>query len=215
MIDFWNQRYATEAYAYGEQPNAFFKEQIQQLKPGVILLPCEGEGRNAVYAAKLGWETFAFDQSSEGRKKALRLAEKHAVTIHYVLNTFEDLPYAPKQFDAIALIFAHFPSALKATYFGQLHPLLKAGGTVIFEGFSKQHLRYNLKNEKAGGPKDADMLYSAEEIKTLFSGYAIQKLAEEEIVLNEGLFHVGEASVVRFVGQKTNDTGSCRHNANL
>lgn len=46
--------------AYGTEPNAFFKAQLDQLTPGRLLLPAEGEGRNAVYAAKKGWEVAAF-----------------------------------------------------------------------------------------------------------------------------------------------------------
>ena len=37
--NFWNERYASEAYAYGILPNSFFKKQLDQLKPGKILLP--------------------------------------------------------------------------------------------------------------------------------------------------------------------------------
>jgi len=76
MIDFWNARYAAAEYAYGTEPNAFFKAQLDQLTPGRLLLPAEGEGRNAVYAAKKGWEVVAFDQSDAGQKKALKLAKE-------------------------------------------------------------------------------------------------------------------------------------------
>ena len=72
MKDFWNQRYAADEYAYGTAPNAFFKAVLDPLPPGRILLPAEGEGRNAVYAAKLGWEVVAFDQSEGGQKKAMK-----------------------------------------------------------------------------------------------------------------------------------------------
>ena len=55
MKEFWNERYSQEAYAYGTEPNAFFKSRIDQLSPGKLLLPAEGEGRNAVYAATKGF----------------------------------------------------------------------------------------------------------------------------------------------------------------
>jgi hypothetical protein len=54
MKEFWNQRYAEAAFAYGSEPNAFFAEQLSKLEPGKLLLPAEGEGRNAVFAAKNG-----------------------------------------------------------------------------------------------------------------------------------------------------------------
>ncbi|NVM67000.1 hypothetical protein FHW88_005321 [Mucilaginibacter sp. SG538B] len=62
----WDQRYAEEEFAYGEQPNNFLQQQLSLLKPGKILFPAEGEGRNAVFAAGLGWAVSAFDISIEG-----------------------------------------------------------------------------------------------------------------------------------------------------
>lgn len=60
-IDRWNERYSKEEFAYGEEPNQYLKEQLEKLDVGKILFPAEGEGRNGVYAAKLGWNVFAFD----------------------------------------------------------------------------------------------------------------------------------------------------------
>jgi len=60
-------------------PNHFFKEELDNVKPGNILLPAEGEGRNAVYAAKLGWNVLAFDDSASGKKKAKKLAEENNI----------------------------------------------------------------------------------------------------------------------------------------
>ena len=51
----WNERYSKEEFAYGDQHNNYLKEQLEKLKIGKILFPAEGEGRNAVFAAKLGW----------------------------------------------------------------------------------------------------------------------------------------------------------------
>ncbi|MEZ0130354.1 class I SAM-dependent methyltransferase, partial [Flavobacterium sp. LBUM151] len=109
----WNDRYSNEEFAYGEEPNNYFKEQIEKLKPGTILFPAEGEGRNAVYAAKLGWTVSAFDISEEGKNKALKLAETNNVSIDYKVGELETLNYHTEQFDAIALIYAHFPAEIK------------------------------------------------------------------------------------------------------
>ena len=57
-------------------------------------------------------------------------------------------------------------------------------------------------NEKVGGPKDLDMLFSSEEISSDFSNYEILVLEEVEIELSEGFFHNGIGSVIRFVGRK-------------
>jgi SAM-dependent methyltransferase len=200
--DKWNERYRKEVFAYGQQPNNYLKEQLQKLGPGAILFPAEGEGRNAVFAAKLGWLVSAFDISVEGKNKALRLAENNKVTIDYQVDELQNLKYNMGQFDAIALIYAHFPAEIKSLYHKSLDKYLRKGGVIIFEAFSKKHLDYLARNEKVGGPRDLDMLFSIDEITSDFDNYEIIELEEKEIELNEGQFHKGTGSVIRFVGRK-------------
>lgn len=198
----WDERYSNTAYAFGEQPNEYLREQLEKLEPGSILFAAEGEGRNAVYAAKLGWTVSAFDISTEGRKKALQLAEKNQVSLDYKIGQLPDLDYTEGQFDAIALIYAHFPASIKSAYHKLLSTYLRKGGTVIFEAFGKKHLPYREKNPKVGGPRDLESLFSVEELLADFTDYEITELVEKEIELNEGLYHSGTGSVVRFVGRK-------------
>jgi len=198
----WNERFGNEEFAYGEEPNDYLKEQLQKVSPGTILFPAEGEGRNAVFAARLGWTVSAFDISIEGKKKALKLAEANGVKIDYQLGELEILNYKLEQFDVIALIYAHFPADIKSLYHKTLDKYLRKGGLIIFEAFSKKHVEYIKKNEAVGGPKDIDMLFSFEEIKSDFSNYEIIELSEKEIELKEGLFHNGTGSVIRFLGRK-------------
>ncbi|EJP12907.1 MULTISPECIES: class I SAM-dependent methyltransferase [Leptospira] len=200
--DRWNERYNKEEFAFGEQPNEYLKEQLEKLKIGTILFPAEGEGRNAVFAAKLGWNVSAFDISIEGKKKAFRLAEANQVKIDYQVGELQTLDYHSEQFDAIALIYAHFPAEIKSYYHKTLSQYLRKDGLVILEAFSKKHIHYVLKNEKVGGPRELEMLFSIDEIKSDFKNYEIIELEEKEIELKEGLFHNGNGSVIRFVGRK-------------
>lgn len=200
--DKWNKRYGNEEFAYGEQPNKYLEEQLKRLPTGKILFPAEGEGRNAVFAALLGWTVFAFDISIEGQKKAQELAKRNNVKINYELGGLEELNYHHEQFDVIALIYAHFPADIKSHVHKALNKYLRKGGTIIFEAFSKSHIHYLARNEKVGGPKDIASLFSVEEIRADFNNYDIIELKETEVTLNEGLYHNGQGSVIRFVGQK-------------
>ena len=67
----WETRYKEKGHAYGEAPNLFFEEWLQKFEPGSILMPADGEGRNGVFAAKLGWKVTSFDLSEAGKTKAL------------------------------------------------------------------------------------------------------------------------------------------------
>ncbi|MBK7055296.1 MAG: class I SAM-dependent methyltransferase [Leptospiraceae bacterium] len=198
----WNERFSAEEFAYGEEPNLYLKEQLEKLPTGKILFGGEGEGRNAVFAARLGWDVSAFDISVEGKKKAQKLAEKNKVTLDYRVGELETLQFQSEEFDAVALIYAHFQAENKSFYHKALNVYLRKGGIVIFEAFSKKHLEYISKNEKVGGPRDIQSLFSIDEIKSDFANYEVIELIEKEIELSEGSFHNGVGSVIRFVGRK-------------
>lgn len=82
---FWNERYVSKEYVYGKEPNTFFKDFIhQKLRvPGKLLLPADGEGRNAVFAALHEYQVTAFDFSKDAKNKAKLLASEKM----YPLNT--------------------------------------------------------------------------------------------------------------------------------
>lgn len=200
--DHWDERYRQEPYAYGEAPNAYLKQQLAGHAPGTILFPADGEGRNGVHAATLGWTVHSFDLSAEGRRKALRLAEKQEVTISFRVGELSTLGYRAGQFDAIALIYAHFAPTVRSALHAQLTELLKLGGILILEAFSKNNLAYRAKNPGVGGPPDVDFLFSVEDVQKDFPGFEVIELVEQEVELNEGLYHKGTEMVVRFTGRK-------------
>jgi 2-polyprenyl-3-methyl-5-hydroxy-6-metoxy-1,4-benzoquinol methylase len=196
MKEFWNERYSERMYSYGKAPNEFFAEQLSALPKGKILLPAEGEGRNAVYAAVKGWQVKAFDFSEEGRKKALSLASNYDVGIDYELAEASQFN-SEDQFDVIAMIFAHFAGEERTNLCKKLEALLVPGGHLIMEVFSKNQL-----GRESGGPKNPELLYSKEEIKSLFPGLDFIILEEAKTELNEGQHHQGEAAVIRALGRK-------------
>ncbi len=203
MKEMWDERYSGKEYAYGIEPNDFFKNSIEKYQlAGDLLMPAEGEGRNAVYAAKKGLTVSAFDISIEGKKKALELAEQENVTIHYEVGDFFELELSRKTYDAVGLIFAHLPPTLLSSYHKKLAGLLKPNGLILLEGFSKNHLNYQKKYPNIGGPKAIEMLFSTASIQSDFEELEILQLEEVEVELNEGKYHIGKGSVIRFVGQK-------------
>jgi cyclopropane fatty-acyl-phospholipid synthase-like methyltransferase len=196
MKDFWNERYRQPIYIYGKSPNGFFVKQLSQIPKGRILLPAEGEGRNAVYAAIKGWQVDAFDYSEEGFKKAQKLSENYQVEINYEVMQASDFEVR-HSYDAIALIFAHFARKERGQLFHKLQSALVPGGFLIMEVFSKNQL-----GRSSGGPKDVDLLYSKEEIKQLFPELDFTILEETKVELDEGDHHQGEAAVIRVLAQK-------------
>ncbi len=200
MKEFWNERYASKEYAYGTMPNQYFKTSLDQLaQKGKILLPAEGEGRNAIFAAQQGYEVHAFDTSIVGQTKALKLAKQNNVSIKYTVEDMATINYPADSFDVIALIYAHFPPNVRSAYHQKITTWLKPNGHLIFEGFSKKHLQIQKQNPKVGGPKNIDMLFSKEQLMKDFPNFNFLEIAEKTVLLNEGNYHVGQASVIRFI----------------
>ncbi len=196
--NFWDERYASPDYIYGKEPNIFFKEQIDRAPVrGKLLLPGEGEGRNAVYAAKLGWNVDAFDQSRNGQRKALNLAKSNNVIINYSVIDLMNFEPNKNFYDMAANIFVHFESETRFKFHEKIIDSLKPGGKIILELFSKNQLGKN-----SGGPQDLRMLCSLDEIKNDFKKLKTILVEEKSIYLDESDKHRGEASVIRFVGEK-------------
>lgn len=197
MSDFWNHRYSTNEYAYGEAPNEFLKNELPKLHPGKVLFPAEGEGRNAVFAATLGWDVTAFDPSSEGKRKALLLANKHNVTINYEITDYQKVSFKQEYFDCICLTYAHMPGSLRKKIHEKLTSYLKPGGRIILEGFSKEQL-----NKNTGGPQNQSFLFDEKELENDFSDFSVISIEKNEVNLNEGIYHQGLASIIRLKGVK-------------
>jgi len=197
MDNFWDAKYDRDDWFYGTKPNEFFREQLQNIKPGLILLPAEGEGRNATHAAAEGWNVWAFDSSSVAKDKALSLAGSQRLSIRYDINSVESFHPGESGFDAIAIIYAHFMPELRHRFFAKLQEWLNPGGKLILEAFRKDQI-----HKTTGGPKNLDMLYSLDEISQDFGQLYTERLTADTVVLDEGPGHSGEAELVRYVGLK-------------
>ena len=193
---FWDDRFESETYVYGESPNMFLKSSLDVLEPGKILFPGEGEGRNAVYAAQNNWDVLAFDSSTEGKKKALSLAGSRNTSINYELSSYLDFD-TEERFDAIGLFFTHMPMDMRSIVHSKYIELLKPGGQLILQGFRKEQLGLN-----SGGPKVLDMLFSNDELESDFNKLQSININEVDETLSEGPFHQGLARLITLIGIK-------------
>lgn len=203
MKELWDKRYSSIEYVYGTNGNEFLKQSIVKygLK-GKALFPAEGEGRNAVYAAKCGFEVSAFDISEQAKLKALKLANYEQVVIDYQVGNVREIHIEFENYDVVALIFAHMSAFQRVELHRFVGRALKTGGVIILEAFSKNNLPLRIENPLVGGPDKLELLFSTEEILEDFKGFEIISLEEVETELSEGTLHNGIAKVIRFIGRK-------------
>ncbi len=197
MKAMWDERYQSNVYQYGINPNDFFAEQIAQLPVGRILIPAAGEGRDAVYAAKLGWEVYAFDLSEQGQAKAMKLAREQHVQLHYVCSDATKVQFPHESFDVIMSTYFHTPPEIRAQVHAQFVKWLKPGATLLVEGFNKRQLAHS-----SGGPKNMEWLFDTSTLASDFNTLAIQLNQEIKRTLNEGPLHQGLAEVIQFKAKK-------------
>jgi hypothetical protein len=203
MKELWNKRYQDPEYAYGLKPNEYLKTILGRIQhKGAMLLPAEGEGRNAVYAAGLGFDVTAVDISEQGKEKAMKWAQKKNLSIDYLVGDLKEVELEENKYDILVFIYAHFPSSMRKTIHLKFQKYLKKYGYIILEGFSTNHIEVSKHNKTRSGPPNIDMLFTKEMIADDFSSFETIEIAEKVIDLDEGAFHQGNSSVVRYMGRK-------------
>lgn len=169
----WDERYATDDYRFGTRPNQFLVDCTAGLTPGRALSLGEGEGRNAVYLAQLGFDVTAVDQSAVGNAKARRLAALKGVCITTVTADLNDYVIEPGSWDLIIDFFCHMPETERVALHQRVIDGLKPGGAYIYEIFTPQQLEL-----ATGGPTTRDLVVSLEQARTELAGLNLRVARE-------------------------------------
>jgi len=195
----WDERYGAAPTVYGFGPNAFFAQQLRGLSVGRLLLPGDGEGRNACHAAEQGWSVRSFDASEVGVRKSRQWAAERGVQI--AAEVGDCRTWEPGEaFDVIGLFYLHLPSDMRPGFHARVTTWLKPGGRIILEGFGPGQLQYT-----SGGPKREDMLFTPDMMEADFSGLEMEQCETLQVELDEGPFHQGRAEVTRMVARRPLD----------
>lgn len=192
----WEERYAASEYIYGTEPNVWFRQFIEQNKPGTLLMPADGEGRNSVFAAGHGWRVSAFDFSSKALEKATKLAADANVSVDYRTGDALTIEYPENSFDAAGIFFLHLPANARKQVIARTTRFLKPGGKLVLECFSKKHFGNH------GGPQSIDLLCDPEELRSDLSHLSIEVFEEVSYTINEGERHQGPAVAIRVLAVK-------------
>jgi SAM-dependent methyltransferase len=164
-LQFWNQRYREQGFAYGSEPNDFLRQQAAALKPGQALCLAEGEGRNAVHLARLGHRVMAQDLSPVGLQKARDLAATHGVSIETHCCDLADFQPEPERVDLVVAIWMHLPPAMRAKVHRQAVAALRPAGILILEAYTPRQLEL-----ATGGPPSRDLLVEPEALQLELEG---------------------------------------------
>ncbi|MBD5779610.1 class I SAM-dependent methyltransferase [Pelagicoccus sp. NFK12] len=193
----WDQRYSSEAFAYGTEPNDFLAEQARHIPSGPCLCLADGEGRNGVYLASLGHPVTSVDSSRVGLEKAQRLATQKGVQIQTIHSDLADFAFEPESYQGIVSIFCHLPSELRKSVYRKSVAALRPGGAFILEAYTPNQL-----GKGTGGPPVADLLLSLDDLRQDLDGLNFVLARETERDIREGQLHTGIGSIVQVVAIK-------------
>lgn len=198
MANPWNERFGSEQYVYGEEPNEFIRTQASTLQNHKkIAAFAEGEGRNAVFLASEGHEVTAYDYALNGLKKTESLAGRYGVKVQTEQKDLIHDQVPVNEFDVAIMVFGHFDKKDQKIVFDKMLTTVKDGGLLMLEVYSEDQIRY-----KTGGPKTIDMLYSPADLLKWASGYNVIHFFYGEQVRKEGELHTGMGHVVQLILKK-------------
>ena len=194
----WDERYQTPEYIFGDQPCQWLIMNQHRLpQSGQALALGDGEGRNGVFLAELGFEVTSVDLSEVGLSKARDLASKRGVTVQTVQADLEHYEIEAESQDLIVSIYCHLPDAIRELVHERAEVALKPGGLFILEAFHHSQLKY-----QSGGPKTTDLLYDLDALLDDFHMLHILEAFDGLCYLDEGARHSGIGHIVRLVLQK-------------
>ena len=128
----WDERYSDADRVWSGEPNGALVSEVAAMTPGSVLDVGCGEGADAVWLARQGWDVTALDVSGVALDRGRRAAAEAGVDVRWLLSGLlgADLPEAG--FD---LVSAQYPAILRSPHHDAERALLSSvapGGTLLF-----------------------------------------------------------------------------------
>lgn len=204
----WDERFATDDYIFGTEPNRFLVSQAHRLAAGARALSiADGEGRNSVWLAEHGLGVDAVEISPRAVEKARKLAAERGVSVRFEVADVRAWEWPTERYDLVVAIFIQFASpAERARLFADFRRALRPGGLLILEGYGVRQIEYG-----TGGPPQVDHLYTRAMLEDAFRGFEILLLDEREDWLEEGTKHVGRSDLIDLVARKAGPAAAADH----
>jgi len=166
----WDTRYEEEELVWSAEPNLFLPPIVEQLEVGAALDLACGEGRNAIWLARQGWDVTGVDYSSVGIDKATKIARD--TDVDWVVA--DVTTYEPRAtFDLVIIVYVHLDASGMAALFANAARALGTGGTLVAMGHALRNL-----TEGVGGPPYPEILWTEDKIAPLLEGLDIVSLGE-------------------------------------
>ncbi|SQD95690.1 Methyltransferase type 11 [Parafrankia sp. Ea1.12] len=106
----WDKRYSEREQLWSGQPNGALVAEVAALTPGRVLDVGCGEGADAVWLARGGWDVTALEVSGLALERAAGHARDAGVAVRWVHAELTEAALPPASFD---LVSAQYPALLR------------------------------------------------------------------------------------------------------
>ena len=195
--EMWESRYLADDYIYGTEPNEFLLASVHGLDPGDALCLADGEGRNGVYLATLGYTVTSVDLTQAGMAKAARLAAENDVELTTVVADLAGFDLGSDRWDLIVSIFAHTPPPVRARVHGAISAALRPGGVFVLEAYTPDQI-----GRGTGGPPVRELTMTLAGLRAELAGLHIDHGCELLRPVHEGPGHSGEGAAVQIIAHR-------------
>ncbi|MBD3286498.1 methyltransferase domain-containing protein [candidate division WOR-3 bacterium] len=132
MKQFWNEEFKRNKDPWTEPDEVLVKE-VEGIKPGTVIDIGSGEGANAVYLARKGWQVTAFDYAAEGIKTVEKMAASKNVELKTIVGDILDYQFK-ESYDLVLVAHLHLGPDERPLMLANTAKALAPGGTLIFIG---------------------------------------------------------------------------------
>ena len=120
------------------QPAQFLMDCIDLLQHPRALDVAMGNGRNAIYLAKMGFEVEGVDISRKAIEEAIAYATEEGVSIHTIVADLEKIPYFDEDAYDVVICFNYLQRSLMP----QMKNWIKPGGMLVYETFIVDQVQF-------------------------------------------------------------------------
>jgi SAM-dependent methyltransferase len=173
---------------FNTSPNQLLAETVKGRKPGMALDVGMGQGRNTLFLARQGWDTYGVDIADEAVTLAQDNARKAGLRITTFVEDAAEFDFGTNRWDLVVFIYSG-----GRNYVEQVRQSLKPGGLLVIEGFHRDATKLRKIGEA--------VVFDTNELKNLYSaaGFTILRYEETEGI---GDFGLQQMRLVKLVAQK-------------